>query len=146
MKIIQPLNLIPYVKEDAIKELHHRFGWEKYKNKHFESIFTRFYEGYWLIKKFGYDKRRAHLSSLILTGQLKRNDALEILKQPPYPIEEAMQDMDFITTKLGVTKAEFEEIMQGKNKSFKDYKSSLTVINAAIKFAQFIGMERRNYR
>jgi len=146
MRIIQPLNLIPYLKEDAIKELHNKFGWERYKNKHFESIFTRFYEGYWLIKKFGYDKRRAHFSSLILTGQLKRDDALEILKQPPYPIEEAMQDMDIITRKLGITKDEFEEIMQGENRSFRDYKSSLTAINAAIKFAKFIGMEKRNYR
>jgi hypothetical protein len=125
MKIIQPLNLIPYVKEEAIKELHDRFGWVRYKNKHFENIFTRFYEGYWLPTKFGYDKRRAHFSSLILTGQLKREDALEILKQPPYPVEEAMQDMEFIANKLGITKAEFEELMKGDEQNlYRDYKSS----------------------
>ncbi len=146
MKIIQPLNLIPYQKEDAIKELHDRFGWERYKNKHFESIFTRFYEGYWLIKKFGYDKRRAHFSSLILTGQLKRDEAIEILKQPPYPIEEAMQDMKFIATKLGITKPELEEMMNGGNKTYKDYKSNLILINTAIKIAQFIGIEKRNFK
>ncbi|NLK37503.1 MAG: N-acetyl sugar amidotransferase [Epulopiscium sp.] len=146
MTIVQPLNLIPYVKEDAVKELNERFGWEKYPNKHFENVFTRFYEGYWLPRKFGYDKRRAHLSSLIVTGQLTREEALEILKEPPYPVEEAMQDMDFIARKLGITKAEFEKLMNAENKTFKDYNSSLTLINAAIKLAQLIGFEKRNLR
>lgn len=146
MKIIQPLNLIPYLKEDIIKELNDRFGWERYKNKHFENIFTRFYEGYWLVNKFGYDKRRAHFSSLIVTGQLAREDALEMLKQPPYPVEEAMQDMEYIANKLGLTRDEFQEIMKGENKTYRDYKSSLTLINVAIKLAQFVGFEKRNFR
>jgi N-acetyl sugar amidotransferase len=146
MKIIKPLDLIPYYKEDVIKELHDRFGWEKYKNKHFENTFTRFYEGYWLIKKFGYDKRRAHLSSLILTGQIKRDEALEIIKNPPYSVEEAMQDMEFIASKLGLTKSEFEKMMNGENKTYKDYKSELTSISLAIKIAQSVGMETRNFR
>jgi N-acetyl sugar amidotransferase len=146
MEIVQPLNLIPYVKEDVIKELQDRFGWEPYKNKHFESIFTRFYEGYWLPTKFGFDKRRAHFSSLILTEQLKREDALEILKQPPYTIEEAIQDMKFIANRLGLTKDEFVELMNGENKTYKDYKSDLTIINAAIRLAKVVGMEKRNFR
>ncbi len=146
MKIVQPLNLIPYVKEDAIKKLYERFGWERYQNKHFENVFTRFYEGYWLPKKFGYDKRRAHFSSLIVTGQLTREEALEILKEPPYPVEEAMQDMEVIASKLGITKAEFEKLMNGENKTYRDYKSSLTLIKAAIKLAQFVGFEKRNFR
>lgn len=146
MKIIKPLDLIPYYKEDAIKALHDRFGWERYKNKHYENTFTRFYEGYWLIKKFGYDKRRAHFSSLILTDQLNREDALEILEQPPYPEKEAMEDMELVASKLGITKAEFEEIMNGENKTYKDYKSNLTIIELAIKIAQTVGMENRNFR
>jgi len=146
MKIIQPLNLISYKKEDAIKELHDRFGWERYKNKHFECIFTRFYEGYWLPKKFGFDKRRAHFSSLILTGQLEREEALEILKHPPYPVEEAMQDMEFIATKLGITKAEFEEMMKGENKTYRDYKSEMFWIELAINLAKLVGIEKRNFR
>jgi N-acetyl sugar amidotransferase len=146
MKIVQPLNLIPYDKENVIEELQNRFSWERYKNKHFENTFTKFYQGYWLPKKFGFDIRRAHLSTLILTDQVKREEALEILKQPPYPVEEAMQDMEFIATKLGITKTEFEDMMNGENKSFKDYKSSLTSINIAIKLAQYVGMEKRNYR
>jgi N-acetyl sugar amidotransferase len=146
MKIVQPLNLIPYIKEDAINELQERFGWERYKNKHFENVFTRFFEGYWLPKKFGYDKRRAHFSSLIVTGQLTREEALEILKHPSYPVEEAMQDMEFVANKLGVTKAEFEELMKGENKTYRDYKSGLTLINFAIKTAQLVGLEKRNFR
>lgn len=146
MKVIKPLNLIPYYKEEAITELQDRFSWERYKNKHYENIFTRFYEGYWLIKKFGYDKRRAHFSSLILTGQMKREEALEILSNPPYPIEEAMQDMEFVASKLGITKTELQEMMNGENKTYKDYKSELTRISLAIKLAQAAGMETRNFR
>lgn len=146
MKIVQPLNLIPYIKEDAINELQERFGWERYKNKHFENVFTRFFEGYWLPKKFGYDKRRAHFSSLIVTGQLTREEALEILKHPPYPVEEAMQDMEFIANKLGVTKAEFEELMKGENKTYRDYKSEMFWIELAINIAKLVGMEKRNFR
>lgn len=146
MEIVQPLNLIPYIKEDVIKELQDKFGWKPYKNKHFESIFTRFYEGYWLPTKFGYDKRRAHFSSLILTNQLTRDEAIEILNQPPYPIEEAMEDMEFIANRLGLTKDEFIELMNGENKTYRDYKSDLTMINAAIKLAKLVGMEKRNFR
>lgn len=146
MKIIQPLNLIPYVKEEAAKELHDRFGWERYQNKHFENVFTRFYEGYWLIKKFGYDKRRAHFSSLIVTGQLTREDALEILKEPPYLIEDAIHDMEFVANKLGITRGAFEDLMKGENKTYRDYKSELFWIESAIKLAKFVGIEKRNFR
>lgn len=146
MKVVQPLNLIPYVKEDVIKELHERFGWERYKNKHYENIFTRFFEGYWLLDKFGFDKRRAHFSSLIVTGQLTRGEALELLKQPPYPVAEAMLDMEIIATKLGITKNEFEELMKGENKNYLDYKSEMFWIESAIKLAKLVGMEKRNFR
>lgn len=146
MKVIQPLNYIPYVKEDVITELQERFGWQRYANKHFESIFTRFFEGYWLLKKFGYDKRRAHFSSLIVTGQLKRDDALEFLKKPPYQVEQAMQDMEYIANKLGTTKDEFEELMHGENKTYRDYKSEIFWIESAIKLAKLVGMEKRNFR
>jgi N-acetyl sugar amidotransferase len=72
IRMVDPLNHIPYQKEAAMQELADKFGWQKPALKHYESRFTRFYEGMWLPKKFGYDKRRAHFSSIILTGQLKR--------------------------------------------------------------------------
>ena len=146
MKVFRPLDLIPYTKEDAIKTLQEKFNWEPYANKHYESIFTRFYEGYWLIKKFGFDKRRAHFSSLILTNQLKRRDALEILKNPPYNEEEALKDLEYIAFKLGISKDEFITLMNGENKSYKDYASSAKRIALAVRIARFLGIEKRQYR
>jgi len=75
VRVVRPLNYVPYIREEAIEILMQRFGWEQYGHKHYESRFTRFYEGYWLPRKFGYDKRRAHFSSLILTGQMSRDEA-----------------------------------------------------------------------
>ncbi len=146
MKVFRPLDLIPYTKEDAIRTLQEKFNWEPYANKHYESIFTRFYEGYWLIKKFGFDKRRAHFSSLILTNQLKRRDALEILKNPPYNEEEALKDLEYIVFKLGISKDEFITLMNGENKSYKDYASSAKKIALAVRIARLLGVEKRQFR
>ncbi len=76
VQVVKPLNYVPFHKEAAMQELVDKFGWQRYAHKHYESRFTRFYEGYWLPTKFGYDKRRAHFSSLILTGQMTRDEAL----------------------------------------------------------------------
>ena len=146
MKVIKPLDLIPYKKEDALQLLEQKFGYERYANKHFESVFTRFYEGYWLVKKFGYDKRRAHFSSLILTGQLSRDEALEKLKSPPYDEKIALEDLEYVAKKLGLTKEEFLKMMNEPNKSQKDYKSSKSLFELAIKAAQFFGLEKRQFR
>lgn len=146
MKVYRPLDLIPYTKEDAIKTLNEKFNWQPYANKHFESVFTRFYEGYWLVKKFGFDKRRAHFSSLILTKQLDRNKALEILKNPPYSETQAMEDLEYICKKLSISKDEFLNLMNQENKSYKDYKSSAKMISLAVKLARVLGIEKRQYR
>lgn len=146
IKVIQPLNNIPYIKEDVIDELSERFGWERYTNKHFESIFTRFFEGYWLPKKFGFDKRRAHFSSLILTGQLSRDEALNELEKPPYNEELAIKDLEYIATRLDMTKEEFMKIMNEPNKYRSDYKSNATLINLATRFLMLIGVEKRMLR
>lgn len=146
MKIVQPLNMIPYNKEEAIVTLEEKFGWQRYANKHFESIFTRFYEGYWLPKKFGYDKRRAHFSSVILTGQMTREDALKKLEETPYDEELAMQDLEYVAKKLGITKDAFIDMMNGENKTFRDYKSSYFWIKTAIKIATLVGFEKRLFK
>lgn len=146
VQVCKVLDYIPYVKKDVIRELKEEFDWTPYANKHFESVFTRFYEGYWLPNKFGYDKRRAHFSSLILTGQLDREEALEILKQHPYDLDTAMQDMEFITREMGITKDEFIALMQGENKTYKDYKSGYHMIHFARNIAKLFGVERRNIR
>ena len=146
MKVVKPLDLIPYTKADAIATLQREFGWEPYANKHFESVFTRFYEGYWLIKKFGYDKRRCHFSSLILTGQLERDKALEILENPPYDEKQAMEDLEYVAKKMGLTKEEFLDLMKQENKTYKDYKNTSGLISLAVKAARLFGMEKRQYR
>jgi N-acetyl sugar amidotransferase len=146
MKVHRPLDLIPYTKKDALDTLTGRFEYEPYANKHFESIFTRFYEGYWLVKKFGFDKRRAHFSSLILTNQLSREDALNVLANPPYSEAQALEDMKFITNKMNITESEFIELMNGQNKTYKDYKNSSKFIALGVKIAQLLGKEKRQYR
>ncbi len=146
MKVWRPLDMMDYHKQDAIATLKERFGWEPYANKHFESIFTRFYEGYWLVKKFGFDKRKAHYSSLILTKQLTREEALDKIAHPPYSDAQAMKDLEYVAKKLGITKEEFIDLMNQPNKSYKDYKSNARLIAFAVKIAQKLGIERRQYR
>lgn len=146
MKVVKPLNLIPYTKADAIETLKREFGWQPYANKHYESIFTRFYEGYWLIKKFGYDKRKCHFSSLILTEQLDRKEALDIISKPPYDEKQALEDLEYVAKKLGVTKEEFIDIMNQSNKTYEDYKNSAGMIAMAVKIAQMLGKEKRQFR
>lgn len=146
MKRVAPLDMIHYDKDAAEKELKEKFGWEKYENKHYENIFTRFYEGYYLPKKFGYDKRKSYFSNLVLTGQMTRTEALEKLKESPYSENMMHDDMEYIAKKLGISTLEFEEIINGDNKTYKDYKNSLSTIELAIKIAKITGREKRNFR
>jgi len=146
MQVHRPLDLIPYTKEDAVNTLKQKFNYESYANKHFESIFTRFYEGYWLVKKFGFDKRRAHFSSLISTGQMRRETALKILSNPPYDENQAMKDFDYVCKKLEITKSEFVKIMNEPNKTYRNYKNSSRLIALGVKISQILGIEKRQYR
>ena len=142
IKVVKPLNCVPYIKEIAIQELIDKFGWQRYAHKHYESRFTRFYEGFWLPTKFGYDKRRAHFSSLILTKQMTREDALEHIAQKAYDDETISQDFEYIATKLGLTVAELQEIMNGENKTYLDYKSSMSLIELGTKMLRALGVQR----
>ncbi len=142
MRVVRPLDFVPYVKEQAMQELADRFGWQKYSHKHYESRFTRFYEGYWLPRKFGYDKRRAHYSSLILTGQLTRDEALARVSQPAYDVQQAEKDLEYVAKKLDLTADEFRQMMAGENKTFRDYKSSMALIDSATKVSRLLGAHR----
>lgn len=137
----RPLNLISYVKEDAVKLLSERFKWQPYPQKHFESRFTRFYESYWLPEKFGYDTRKVQFSSLILTGQMTRDDALERLKTPAYDPETIHQDLEYVATKLGITPGELNGYLEAPNKSFRDYKSQKWIYDLGAKGAKALGLE-----
>ena len=111
---IQPLNLIDYDKEKTKEFLKKEFDWKDYGGKHYESVFTRFYQGYILNRKFNVDKRKAHLSSLIVAGQITRGAALNELSKPAYDAEQLRIDYDFVIKKFGLSKEEFEKYMDQK--------------------------------
>lgn len=142
IEVVKPLNSVPYIKEKAMDELIDRFGWQKYAHKHHESRFTRFYEGYWLPTKFGFDKRRAHFSSLILTNQLSRDDALERIQQPAYPRDEMTQDMEYIANKLGITVTELEGYRDGPNRSYRDFANAMGLIDLGTRAMRMLGLQR----
>jgi len=141
IRVVRPLNYVPYHKEDAIKLLVERFGWQPYPQKHFESRFTRFYEGYWLPKKFGYDTRRVQFSSLIVTGQMTRDEALERLKAPPYDAAMIHQDFEYVATKLGIGVGELQGYMDAPNKTFRDYKSQERIYALGARAMRAVGLE-----
>jgi len=146
IRVAKLLDYVPYRKQTAMEELISRFGWQPYAHKHYESRFTRFYEGYWLPTKFGYDKRRAHFSSLILTGQMTRDAALERIAQPAYDDETMEQDFEYVATKLDLTSGELRDIMAGPNKSFRDYKNSMAMIDLGARVLRAVGIEKRIVR
>lgn len=116
------LNYVNYNKKEAKTFLEQEFGWRDYGGKHYESIFTRFFQGYYLPKKFGFDKRRAHLSSLIVNSQMTRDEALKEMEKHPYPDERLVEeDREYVTKKFGISEQEFEKIMASPPKSYKDY-------------------------
>jgi len=146
IQVIKPLDYFPYHKEDAIQLLEEKFGWQRYPQKHFESRFTRFYEGYWLPTKFGYDTRRVQFSSLILTGQMTRAAALEALKEPALDEATVAQEMEFVANKLDISVAELKGFLDLPNKTHLDYRSQARTFHWGAKALKFIGLERAGKR
>jgi len=142
VRVVKPLNYVPYVKDDAIQLLADRYGWQRYAHKHYESRFTRFYEGYWLPTKFGYDKRRAHFSSLILTGQLSRDEALAKIAVPAYDPETIAEDFEYIATKLDLTVDELRALHDAPNKTYRDYRHSMGLIDLGTRVLRATGAQR----
>lgn len=142
VRVLRPLNYVPYIKEDAMQFLVDRFGWQRYAHKHYESRFTRFYEGYWLPTKFGFDKRRAHFSSLILTNQMSREEAIERIARPAYDPVTIGQDFEYIATKLDISVEDLEELMRGPNKSYRDYQSAMPMIHLGTKVMRLFGVQK----
>lgn len=121
---IRTLNILEYcsyVKEDARAFLEREVGWRDYGGKHCESVFTRFFQGHYLPEKYGYDKRRAHLSSLVVSGQLARDAALAELKKPAYDPQRLAEDKVFVLKKLGFSEDEWVRILSLPPKTQHDY-------------------------
>jgi N-acetyl sugar amidotransferase len=120
---VRLLDYLPYSKKEAKRIITEELGWRDYGGKHYESIFTRFFQSYYLPHKFGFDKRRAHLSSLIVTGEMTRDQALAELQQPPDVEDRQRDDKEFVAKKLGITLQQFDEIINLPAKTFRDYPS-----------------------
>ena len=146
MEIVKPLNLVPYIKKDAEAELERRFGWQKFQHKHHESRFTRFYEDYWMPRKFRFHKRRAHFSSLIMTGQMTREAALDRISRPEMDEHFLKQEFEYVANKLDLTIDELQQIFEGENKTYHDYKNKRWAIGVGANVMRRGGLERRLFR
>ena len=146
MKVHHPLNLVPYVKNDAEDELELRFGWQRFQHKHHESRFTRFYEDYWLPRRFGYEKRRAHFSSLIMTGQMTREQALDRISRPEMDEHFLKHEFEYVAHKLGLTVDELQALFDMPKKTYRDYKNKRNLIGLGANVMRKLGMEKRYFR
>ena len=146
MKRVAPLDMVEYNKEKVKLFLQERFGWQPYENKHYENVFTRFYEGYYLPHKFGYDKRKCYFSNEILAGTMTREEALAELEQPPYVPQQMEEDKAYIAKKLGLTVEEFQTIIDGENKAFRDYRNSWGLIQFGTMVLRALGVEKKKFR
>ena len=142
IEVVKPLNYLPYTKQMAIDTLKEGYGWEPYPQKHFESRFTKFYEGYWLPTKFGYDTRRTQFSSLILTDQMTRDEAVEALKILPYDPATIQHYIDFIASKLDITSEQLMAYHALPNKTFRDYKNQYWMFEMGARVLRALGVER----
>ena len=141
LRVVTPLNYMPYLKAEAMQLLQEKFGWQPYPQKHFESRFTRFYEGYWLPKKFGFDTRRVQYSSLIVTEQMTRAEALEKLSRPAHDEATIKQDFEYVATKLGISVDELQGYLVGPNRTYRDYKSQESIYAVGAAVMKLCGLE-----
>ena len=121
LRTVRPLNYMSYDKKMAVIELEQKIGWRAYGLKHGESIFTKFFQNYYLPARFGYDKRRPHFSSLIVSGQMSRDEAMEKLAEPLYSSKELEIDIVYLFKKLGIGRNEFEKLIMAPKHSFLEY-------------------------
>ena len=146
MKTVYPLNLVNFIKKDAETELKNNFNWEPFKHKHHESRFTRFYEDYWLPKRFGFEKRRAHFSSLIMTGQMSREEALKRISKPEMSEQFITQEFEYVANKLDLTTDELKQLFELPKKYYHDYKNKKWIISLGTNIMRYLGLERRYFR
>lgn len=142
MKVVKPLNYRPYIKAEAEELLEQQYGWRSYPQKHFESRFTKFYEGYWLPERFGFDTRRVQFSSLILTNQMTREEALERLKTPAYDPDTIETEFEYIATKLRISVEELRHYFTMPRKFYWDYRNQQSLFNLGARVLKALGAER----
>ncbi len=136
VKIIKPLNYLPYIKNDVENLLSEKYNFKKYPRKHFESIFTRFYEGYWLPSRFNFDVRRFQYSSLILSGQLEREEALKMIETPSFDENTIEKDCKYVADKLRISTEELEKYRLLPKKYFYNYRNQEKIYAVGEKIAK----------
>ena len=147
IKTVKPLNDMPYVYKDAKQDIIDSVGWRDYGGKHYESVFTRYFQGYYLPHKFGFDKRLAHYSSLVLSGQITRDEALALMESANYPDDLREQDHQFIAKKLGISVNELEEIESRPPVDYTAYPNSAAAWALAARMSGWMRrMQRRGYK
>lgn len=153
VETVQLLNLVNYRRDEAVTTLTREFGWREYGGKHHESVFTKFYQGAILPRKFGIDKRRVHLSDRIRNGELTRDTALEVLAHPLYTPDELRADGDYVRKKLGFDENEWEAIMAAPPRPHRDFASDrqyagpiLVLFRMIRRGRQIIGRSERRRR
>lgn len=142
VKTVNPLNYVCFTHEEMIETLVKEYGYEPYKQKHFEDLLTKFLEGWWLPTRFGYDIRKAHLSSLVITGQMSRDKALEILKQPPLTEKESSELFAQVAKKLKISEEELMSYYKLPKKYIK-YRNNNWAFNLGIKLYTILGLDKR---
>ena len=146
MKTVYPLNLINYIKKEAENELNNKYDWKPFKHKHHESRFTRFYEDYWLPKRFGFEKRKAHFSSLIMTEQMDRDEALKRISSSEMNEIFLKQEFEYVAHKLDLSIDELQDLFKIPKKYYYHYKNKRWIISLGAKVMRSLGLERRYFR
>ncbi len=142
VKTVKPLNLVPLTRQQMVDTLVTEYGYEPYKQKHFEDLLTKFLEGWWIPTRFGHDIRRAQLSSLVVTGQLSREEALNILANPPLTEEEGAELFREVAKRLGISEDElmaFHELPP----CTENFKSHRSLYRIGIRLYEILGIEKR---
>lgn len=142
VKTLKPLNLVEFTKKDMVDTLVKEYGYEPYGQKHFEDLLTKFLEGYWMPERFGHDIRRAQLSSLVVTGQMTREEALKILEQPPITEEEGKAMFKEVAQKLEISEEELQKYFE-MPKCTEKFKSQEKLYNFGIRLYEWLGIEKR---
>ncbi len=141
ISVLRPLNSMRYVKAEARQLLMDRFGWQPYPQKHFESRFTKFYESYWLPTRFGYDVRRVQFASLIVTGQMTRDEALAELEKASFDESTTAPEREFVASKLGISEDELMAYHRLPLKTYRDYRNQRALYDVGANVMRRLGLE-----
>ena len=142
VKTVTPLNYVSFTKKEMEETLVNEYGYEPYRQKHFEDMITKFLSGWWLPTRFGFDIRRAQLSSLVVTGQMSREEALKTLEQPPLTEEESKELFSEVAKRLEITEEELMEYHK-MPECTERFKSQRWMYNIGIKLYELLGIEKR---